>query len=143
MFENHLYTSQQRDMDNAEHRGCQGDKNSPKSFPFGLARLMNVNRSAPKPIVILVTLGLFVSRSVMLYGGEPPATVMPQGAHVSMFSVTFAETVKAGVLMGVMTHCVVCPAEMSKLDRNVVLISERRDMRNNDKKEEKFTHQLP
>jgi hypothetical protein len=111
-------------MDDAKHGDATGDKNSPKSFPFGLARFMNVKRSAPKPIVMLVTLGLFVSRSVMLYGGEPPATVMPQGAHVSMFLLTFAETVKAGVLMGVMTHCVVCPAEMSKSVRKVVFISE-------------------
>lgn len=82
--------------------------------------MMNVNRSEPKSIETLVMIGLFVSRSAILNGGVPPTTVMPQGAHVSMSPLTFAEMVKADVSMGVMTHCVVCPAEMSKLNRNVV-----------------------
>lgn len=66
----------------------------------------------------LVTTGELVSANVIVYGGEPPFTVMPHGWHVSRVPETLALTVKAGVDgKGVVTHSVVWPAKRTIKDQ--------------------------
>lgn len=79
---------------------------------------MNVNWLLPNGTLTLVTTGESVSTRERMYGGEPPDIVIPHGAQVSMFPVTLAVTVNAGVFNGVVTHSVVCPAKVTQKHRN-------------------------
>ena len=64
-------------------------------------------------MVALMTNGSPVSASVIVYGGEPPETVIPHGAHASRFPETLAVVTNAGSSIDVVTHCVVGPSTVT------------------------------